>query len=75
MTVALQSPDVVSKLISIDNAPVDAALKSDFGKYVKGMREVEEAQVQKRGDADKILEKFEEVCRCLCFHPSSSIGC
>ena len=60
MTVALHRPDLVEKLVSIDNAPVDAALKSDFGKYIQGMRKVEEARVQKQSEADEILRPFEE---------------
>lgn len=61
MTVALHKPEIIANLISVDNAPVDAALKSDFGKYVQGMRKVEDAQVQKQSDADAILQEFEEV--------------
>ncbi|KAJ5493401.1 Protein ABHD11 [Penicillium diatomitis] len=60
MTVALQSPERVSALISVDNAPVNAALKSDFPKYVRGMQKVEEAKVSKQSDADKILKEYEE---------------
>lgn len=62
MTVALHKPTLVENLIPVDNAPVDAALKSDFGKYVKGMKVVEEAQVQKQSEADQILQDYEEVC-------------
>ena len=60
MTVALHKPDVVEKLISVDNAPVDAALKSDFGKYIQGMRKIEEAKLQKQSEADAILNPIEE---------------
>lgn len=61
MTVALHKPSLVANLISIDNAPIDAALKSDFGKYMQGMKKIEEAQVQKQSEADEILQAFEEV--------------
>lgn len=61
MTVALQSSDLVSALIPVDNAPVNAPLKSDFGKYVRGMQEVEAQGVTKQSDADKILKEYEEV--------------
>jgi pimeloyl-ACP methyl ester carboxylesterase len=61
MMVALQSPERVSGLIPVDNAPVNAALKSDFPKYVRGMQRVEEAKVSKQSDADKILKEYEEV--------------
>ena len=59
MTVALHRPELVEKLVSIDNAPVDAALKSDFAKYVQGMRRVEDAKVSKQSEADEILQPFE----------------
>ncbi|KAK5061474.1 hypothetical protein LTR84_008018 [Exophiala bonariae] len=65
MTLALRSPQNYSALIPVDNAPVDAALKSDFGKYVNAMREIEEQQekgkkrIEKQSDADKILAKYE----------------
>ncbi|PLB45235.1 putative alpha/beta fold family hydrolase [Aspergillus steynii IBT 23096] len=60
MTVALDSPGLVSALIPVDNAPVNAALKSDFGKYVQGMQHVEAENVTKQSDADKILQGYEE---------------
>lgn len=62
MVVALQSPDLVSALIPIDNAPVNAPLRSDFPKYVRGMEEVDRLKVTKSSDADKILSNYEEVC-------------
>lgn len=61
MTLALQDPDLVSALIPVDNAPVNAPLRSDFSKYVKGMRAVEEKKVTKGSDADSILKEYEEV--------------
>ncbi|KAL8723424.1 MAG: hypothetical protein Q9225_000255 [Loekoesia sp. 1 TL-2023] len=61
MTVALRSPNLLGALIPVDNAPVDAALKSDFRKYLEGMREVEEAAVKKAAEADQILKKYEDV--------------
>lgn len=61
MCVALQWPEKVANLIPVDNAPVDAALKSDFGSFVKGMREVEKAKVKKQSEADEILKPYAEV--------------
>jgi len=61
MTVALQSPGLVSALIPVDNAPVRSPLRSDFDKYVRSMQEIESAKVTKSSDADKILQKYEEV--------------
>lgn len=61
MAVALRDSARVEALVSIDNAPVDAALASDFGTYVTGMRKVEEAGVRKQSDADEILQGYVEV--------------
>ncbi|KAF6223460.1 hypothetical protein HO133_000303 [Letharia lupina] len=61
MTVALRSPQVVGGLIAVDNAPVDAILKSDFHKYVQGMRDIEQAQVSRQAEANDILKKYEEA--------------
>ena len=61
MALALRNPHTVSALIPVDNSPIDAALKSDFGKYVQGMRVVEDAKVTKQSDADAILQKYEDA--------------
>lgn len=61
MTCALRAPSAYSGIVPLDNAPVDAALKSDFGNYVRAMQEIEAANppLVKQSDADKILEKYE----------------
>jgi len=59
MAVALRRPESLHKLISVDNAPVDAALASSFAKYIQGMRRIEEQRVQKHSQADAILEEYE----------------
>ncbi|KAI9687522.1 MAG: hypothetical protein M1822_002132 [Bathelium mastoideum] len=61
MAVALRSPDRVANLIPVDNAPIDATLKSDFGRYIQGMRKIEDASVTSQREADTILKEFEEV--------------
>jgi pimeloyl-ACP methyl ester carboxylesterase len=61
MTVALRHKVPIANLIPVDNAPVDAALKSDFGKYVQGMKRIAEAGVTKQSDADAILKDYEEA--------------
>jgi pimeloyl-ACP methyl ester carboxylesterase len=58
MTLALSEPRLVRDLISVDNAPVDAALKSDFATYVRGMREVAERGVGRQSEADEILKPY-----------------
>lgn len=61
MTMALRSPTRYSGIVPLDNAPVDAALKSDFAHYVRGMMEIEsqDPPLSKQSDADKILSKYE----------------
>jgi pimeloyl-ACP methyl ester carboxylesterase len=69
MTLTLRSPTSYSGLVPVDNSPVDAALKSDFGTYVKAMREIEEKNNSaasatsktpfNQSDADAILQKYE----------------
>lgn len=61
MTVALRSPSTVSSVISVDNAPVNVPLSSDFEKYVRGMKQIDEANVTKQKEADEILQQYEEV--------------
>ncbi|KAL8944402.1 MAG: hypothetical protein Q9216_000453 [Gyalolechia sp. 2 TL-2023] len=61
MTVALRSPEALGALISVDNAPIDANLASDFRKYLEGMQEIEEAEVKKQVEADQILRQYEDV--------------
>ena len=61
MTLALRSSDTVGALIPVDNAPVDATLKSDFAKYVQGMKKVEDAKVEKQAKADLILSGYIKV--------------
>ncbi|KAF2184634.1 alpha/beta-hydrolase [Zopfia rhizophila CBS 207.26] len=58
MTMALRDPDCCSNIIAVDNAPVDAALASDFPRYVEGMRKVEEGRVKSQKEADAILEPY-----------------
>lgn len=60
MTIALRNKVPIGSLIPVDNAPVDAALKSDFGKYVQGMKRIDEAGCKKQSDADAILADYEE---------------
>ncbi|KAL8687019.1 MAG: hypothetical protein Q9218_006688 [Villophora microphyllina] len=60
MTVALRSPNLVGALVPVDNAPVDAILKSDFYKYLEGMEEIQDAGVKKQAQADQILSKYED---------------
>lgn len=60
MTLALRSPSIVHDIVSVDNAPMDAALLSSFGKYIQGMKKIEEAEVSRQAEADQILKDYEE---------------
>ena len=59
MTVALRNRVPIANLIPIDNAPIDAALKGDFYKYVQGMRRIEEAGTKRQSEADEVLQPYE----------------
>jgi pimeloyl-ACP methyl ester carboxylesterase len=61
MTLALRSPELVHDIIAVDNAPVDAALESDFARYIQGMKKIEEAGVTRQAEADEILKDYEEA--------------
>ena len=61
MTVGLRQQASIANLIPIDNSPVDAALKSDFGKYVDGMRVIAAAKPTKQSDADALLQPYESA--------------
>lgn len=58
MAVALRNPSSCANIIAVDNAPVDAALASDFPKYVEGMRKIEAAQPMSQRQADEILQPY-----------------
>ncbi|TGO60121.1 hypothetical protein BCON_0038g00370 [Botryotinia convoluta] len=60
MALALESPEMVEDIVSVDNAPIDAALLSNFAKYIQGMKKIEDAGVSKQTEADKILQDYEE---------------
>ncbi|KIH88632.1 hypothetical protein SPBR_07334 [Sporothrix brasiliensis 5110] len=59
MVLALKSPDMVRDIIPVDNAPIDAALLSNFGTYVRGMKYVDLCRVKRQAEADKILQSYE----------------
>lgn len=59
MALALAQPALVRDVVSVDNAPLDAALGGDFAKYVRGMRRIEESGVTRQSEADGILAEYE----------------
>lgn len=60
MALALSRPDLVADIAAVDNAPVDKVLGGDFGRYVRGMRRIEDARVTRQSEADAILAEYEE---------------
>lgn len=61
MVLALQQPQLISALIAVDNAPVDAALSPDFEKYTQAMQSIEAANLTKSSEADQIMQRYEKV--------------
>ncbi|KAI0120030.1 alpha beta hydrolase fold family [Nemania sp. FL0031] len=59
MTLALQQPELISDIVSVDNAPIDATLSRNFATYIRGMRHIEEAGVTRQSESDKILSSYE----------------
>jgi pimeloyl-ACP methyl ester carboxylesterase len=58
MTMALRNPSCCANIIPVDNAPVDAALSSDFPKYAEGMKKVEEAKPKSQKAADEVMQPY-----------------
>lgn len=61
MMLALVSPTLVHDVVSVDNAPIRNMFQDDFASYIRGMKLVEEQNVFKQSEADKILQNFVKV--------------
>ncbi|THC96035.1 hypothetical protein EYZ11_004495 [Aspergillus tanneri] len=61
LTLALHLPDLISKVIAVDNGPVHLPLSEDFPRYLKGMAEIKNAQVKTHLEADMILRNYAEA--------------
>ncbi|KAI8344162.1 Alpha/Beta hydrolase protein [Chlamydoabsidia padenii] len=59
MAAALQQPEKISKLISVDMPPVPLQLSQGFVRYIEGMQQVDQAQCTKQSQADAILQSYE----------------
>ncbi|CAO3568345.1 unnamed protein product [Mortierella alpina] len=55
MTMALRHIPV-DRIVVVDMAPVKVKLSSEFAKYVKAMKVIQEANVKKQSEADAILK-------------------
>lgn len=58
MAMALRNPSCCANIVSVDNAPVDAALSSDFPKYAEGMKKVHEGKPKSQKAADEIMQPY-----------------
>ncbi|KAK3328445.1 Alpha/Beta hydrolase protein [Cercophora scortea] len=59
MALALQNPSLIANIISVDNAPIDARLGTDFAKYIRAMKEIDAANITRQAEADAILAAYE----------------
>ncbi|KAI8088752.1 Alpha/Beta hydrolase protein [Halteromyces radiatus] len=59
MMAALQAPERISKVISVDMPPVPLTLSQGFSNYIQGMQQVDQAQCTKQSQADTILQQYE----------------
>ncbi|KAI2623259.1 alpha/beta-hydrolase [Hypoxylon sp. NC1633] len=60
MTLSLAQPSLIASIVAVDNAPIDAALGGPFARYIRGMREIDDAGVARASDADAILQPYED---------------
>ncbi|KAJ2027368.1 hypothetical protein IWW57_002639 [Coemansia sp. S610] len=60
MRTALDHPDLVSRLIVDDIVPCTVDLAHDFGRYVVGLREIEEKGIAVQKEADMMLARIED---------------
>lgn len=59
MNVSLRSPELPSKLIVIDMAPVQLQLTREYSDHIEAMREIQSRKLTKQKEADEILQKYE----------------
>lgn len=59
MTLALRRPEIASKLIVIDMAPIPIKLSGEYQHHVEAMREINRLQLKKQKEADKVLQQYE----------------
>ncbi|KAL7751096.1 hypothetical protein RI367_003676 [Sorochytrium milnesiophthora] len=58
MHLALQQPQTIRRLISVDMAPVNFKLSPVFSTYIAVMQRIEQAQVSKQSDADRLMQQY-----------------
>ncbi|KAJ2734296.1 hypothetical protein IW152_002427 [Coemansia sp. BCRC 34962] len=60
MRTALDQPDLVSRLIVDDIVPCKVDLAHDFGRYVVGLRDIEDRGIAVQKEADMMLARIED---------------
>lgn len=61
MNLALKHITPLDRMVVVDMAPVKVKLSTEFAKYVKSMKEIQDAQVKKQSEADTIMKKTVSV--------------
>lgn len=64
MHMALKHPNLVSKLVCVDVAPVTYEPFTAFGKYIEYMKSMDLSKVTSRKEADDYLKQFIPVRFC-----------
>ena len=58
---ALNSSDLISDVVAIDNCPIHLPLLEDFSNYIEALTKVNDAKVRTHLEADGILKNYGEV--------------
>ncbi|CEP13627.1 hypothetical protein [Parasitella parasitica] len=59
MNISLRYPELPSKLIVIDMAPIKLQLTREYSDHIEAMRDIQSRKLTKQRDADEILQKSE----------------
>ncbi|KAI7881504.1 Alpha/Beta hydrolase protein [Mucor mucedo] len=59
MDVALNQPELPSKLIVIDMPPIPIKLSTEYNTHAEAMKEINALQLKKQKEADEVLQKYE----------------
>ncbi|KAJ5355162.1 uncharacterized protein N7496_012374, partial [Penicillium cataractarum] len=59
LTLALNSPKLVSSVVAVDNCPIKLPVATDFLNYLESMGEAEREQVRTHAEADEILREYD----------------
>lgn len=59
MNVALRKPEIPSKMVVIDMAPVPLKLTREYSVHIQAMREIQARRFNRQSEADAFLKQFE----------------